>query len=621
MHWRMGAASPLLAIAILALTAAPASSILIEFAGANVQVIQNYVGPGIEDPPNGTVLTGTLPGCPPAGDGAVREWRDSDSGGAPHWAPTGFVQGSADQAWLRDATASITTTTTVPSEVVTFHLEGDSNDGRVELYVDALLVARLDMFDAGNNRIIVVVRSLAAALHTLVIDDIGVSGPGSGDDVASFGGAVLGCAGGPTPTPTPSPTPTPTASPSPSPSPTPTPTPSPTPTATMEMTFSVDFQGPTVFGGALDSFFGVAITDGDILTPAPPGPPGPNLPLLGPLPPPGIEIGSLPGAVGVVPGGLGILPGMILTEVDALSYGRDGGDTLYFSVDEFAAGVPTVPLDVFSEGVLGASEASADVFVYLGPVVAGPPGPSLGNTLAVDGDGVAPGVPGVGLIEPNPPTVGVIPDVGDNLDAVDLGTTFSDLTGPVFFSLDIDFLDSLEGFPVNSDTAAANGFSAADVLVSVAGGAPTVAIPAAALGLDLVLGFNTDDLDALAFDDADGSLSLTPGDLILFSVRRDSVVVSFPDSLFGLPIEPSDVLTVPAFPGGFPSIFIAAESLGLATFRDGTAGPFGYDELDALDVKLVPEPGWIAQLVPGLALLAWLGRRRRRGTARSPRSG
>jgi hypothetical protein len=168
--------------------------VLLEFGAPGVEVLLNYTGPGIEDPAIGTMLTGTLAGCPAAGgDGFVRQWRDSDSGGAPDWTPTGFVQGSADQAWLRDAGASITTMTTAPSEVVTFHLEGDSNDGRAELYVDATLVARLDMFDTGFNRIIVVVRNLARTPHTLLIDDIGVSNFGSGDDIASFGGAALGC--------------------------------------------------------------------------------------------------------------------------------------------------------------------------------------------------------------------------------------------------------------------------------------------------------------------------------------------------------------------------------------------------------------------------------------------
>ena len=388
--------------------------------------------------------------------------------------------------------------------------------------------------------------------------------------------------------------------------------------ASAEPTFSIDFQGPSL--GIPDGFFGVPVTDGDILTTSPPGPPGPNAPLPGPLPPPGIEIGALPGAVGAVAGGLGILPGAPgLLELDALSYGRDQGDQLFFSVDEFAAGVPTSPVDVFTEGVAGAAEASADVFVYLGPVVPAPPGPPIGNAAAIDGDGLAPsGLPGLGLIEPNPPTVGAIPDPGDNLDGLDMDTTFADLTGPVFFSLDSAFPDFLEPFPVNSGTAIGNGFSGADVLLSFAGAAPVVAIPAALLGLDL-LGFDTDDLDALVYDDADGTLSLTPPDTIYFSVRRGSAVIGAPDSLFGVPIEEGDVLGIPTAAGLPPSLVIAAELMGLGTLRSGTAGPFGPDDLDALDVIGQPAPlPSVGSL--GLALLVLLMTAGGARAGRTPRS-
>ena len=114
-------------------------------------------------------------------------------------------------------------------------------------------------------------------------------------------------------------------------------------------TYSIDFQGSTA--GMPDGFFGAPITEGDILTTAVPGPPGPNPAAPGPLPPPGTEVGALPGAPGVVPGGLGILPGAFgFVELDALSYGKDAGGELLFSVDEFATGVPgPLPPDVFSE--------------------------------------------------------------------------------------------------------------------------------------------------------------------------------------------------------------------------------------------------------------------------------
>jgi hypothetical protein len=375
-------------------------------------------------------------------------------------------------------------------------------------------------------------------------------------------------------------------------------------------TFSIDLQGPTV--GMPDSFFGAPITEGDILTAFPPGPPGPNPPAFGPLPPPGLEVGAIAGAPGVFPGGLGIVPGIFgFVEVDALSYGRDQGTRLQFSVDEFAAGVPgPLPPDVASEGSVGALEASADVFAYLGPVAPTPPGPFFGNAALIDGDGLMPsGRPGLGLIEPNPPTPGVVPDPGDNLDALDLDTAFSDLGGPIYFSLDAAYADLLEIFPpVNSGTAAGNGFSGADVLFSFAGGFPALAIPAAFLGLDLA-GPGTDDLDALSFDDADGSMTLTPGDTLYFSVRRGSLVIGTLDSLFAIPIEEGDILMPPVGPGIPPQLFIAAEALGLGTARSGTAGPFGPDDVDAIDL---PEPGFALQIAAGIAFLAAVGRRRAR---------
>jgi hypothetical protein len=383
------------------------------------------------------------------------------------------------------------------------------------------------------------------------------------------------------------------------------------------MTFSIDSQGPMV--GVLDSFVGFPITEGDVLTTALPGPPGPNPPLAGiGIVPPGTEVGAGPGAPGIVPGGLGIFPGVFgCVEIDALSYGRDvlnATSVGAFSVDEFASGVGAIaPPDVFTEGVLGAAEASADVFDYLGPLVLTPPGPAIGNTARTDGDGLVPsGAPGVGLVEPNPPTPFGLPDPGDNLDAVDLDTTVNDLAGFIYFSLDSAFPDPLEFFPpVNCGTAAGMGFSGADVLVSFAGGFPALAIPGFALGLDL-FGIGTDDLDALTWDDADGTTTLTPADTIAFSVRRGSAVIGAPDSAFGVPIEEGDVLTVPAVAGGFPAIFIAAEAAGLGTLRSGTPNPFGFaDDVDAIDIA-VPEPGFGLQIAAGLAFLVMLGRGRRK---------
>ena len=379
------------------------------------------------------------------------------------------------------------------------------------------------------------------------------------------------------------------------------------------VTFSIDFQGWLVSLGYFEGFFfSTFITEGDVLTPGDLGPPGPNPAGFGFFEP-GLEIAPDPGSpFGVVPGGLGILPGFEgFVEVDALSYGWDALGRLFFSVDEFAIGVPgPSPPDVASEASLGVEEASADVFEFLGSVAPTPPGPVLGNTAFIDGDGSFV-LPGLGLFEPNPPTFG-LPDDGDNLDALDLETSLAHLGGPIFFSLDSWIPDFLEpGPPVNTGTGPGNGFSGADVLVTPAPGAPPgIYADALDLGLD-ISGPDTDDLDAL-FLQSDGDLIFTPGDIfaspgscgtpgfdcILFSVRRASLVIGTPDSAFGAPIEEGDILTNPLISGDPPRIFIAAEALGLETLRSFGGQPWA-DDLDALDVMPVPEPSTASIAVIG----------------------
>ena len=391
------------------------------------------------------------------------------------------------------------------------------------------------------------------------------------------------------------------------------------------ISFSIDFQGPTAgfapgpFTGVPDAFAATPIDEGAILTTGVPGPLGPNPPAPGPLPPPGIMVTATPGPLGTYPGGLGVVPGLLGgVELDALSYGVDFMPNVsagivpevYFSVDEFATGIPGAPAppNVTSEGVFGALEASADVFLFLGPIV--PPGPVFGNTNVVDGDGIVPaGIPGIGLVEPNPPTP-FNQDPGDNLDAVDMDTRGTDMVGRIYFSLDSDFPDPLEGFPVNTGTALGNGFVGGDVLVSAVGGVPALYAPAGVLGLDK-FGLDTDDLDALAlWDNGDGIF--TPGvDELAFSIRRGSAIIGAPDSAFGLPIEEGDILTIPAVPGGLPSILIPAEALGLSTLRSGGGGFNNHgDELDALDMVVpIPEPTTVSLLL--LGSLAGLKLRRR----------
>ena len=386
-------------------------------------------------------------------------------------------------------------------------------------------------------------------------------------------------------------------------------------------TFSIDYQGPTGGGvgplnGTKDSFASIPIDEGAILTTGvPTASPVPNPTSPGPLPAPGVLIGSVPGS-GAPYGDLNLVTGFKdAVELDALSYGRDGGwKKLFFSVDEFAvgdvsfgSGAASTPPDVFTEGGFGNKEASADVFKFNGLAVTTIMGsPGLDSQAVLDGDGLAPfGAPGVGLVEPNPLSWGDPVDDGDNLDAVDMNTRKGNLLGPVFFSLDSYFTDTLEvGLAGGPNTGTARGntdvltgisFSGADVLMKmpVAGGAavgPTLYAPGAALGLDKA-GYDTDDLDALALMDdgatnGNGNLFFDPGnDRLLFSVRRDSAIIGTPDGIYGLAIEPGDILLPPTSPAGLPSIFITAEALGLATIRSGTTGGMNTgDDLDALDV-------------------------------------
>lgn len=386
--------------------------------------------------------------------------------------------------------------------------------------------------------------------------------------------------------------------------------------------FSIDFQGPTSTAGTLDSFVAAPISPGDILTTGFFGFPGPNSTAAGIGPfAPGRMVGALTGDPGSFPGGLGVVPGGCPDpEVDALSYGYDSAfgapEAGYFSVDEWATGDGSIPRplpNVTTEGAAGTGEASADVFLFLGPTGVPfppvPPGTGPGNIAHEDGDGLFPsGSPGFGLFEPNAPGLGT-PDAGDNLDAYDWDTGPGHPGGPIYFSLDASFPDPLEAGIPNCGTAVANGFSGSDVLVSTAGGSPALFVSGVALGLDF-FGPDTDDLDALLYFDADVSGTFTPGDVLAFSVRRGSAVIGMPDDSPGLiPIEEGDVLiaTTGAF-SPFPAIFVAAEAAGLATVRSGTA-PLHGDDLDALDV---PEPALGLQLAAGVAFLAGLARRRMR---------
>lgn len=383
--------------------------------------------------------------------------------------------------------------------------------------------------------------------------------------------------------------------------------------AQAQFQFSIDYHGPTI--AAPDMLFGAPITEGDLLVP------GTAIfaPMFGPLGVPGTVKAAGPG--GPNPADLGLIgyapcaghaPGTpCVVEVDALSYGRDNpmnagtvtmAGPIWFSVDEYAVGLPTglaLP-SVASESPFG--EASADCFTSFGllpgplPPFAIPPA----NIGVVDGDGLlSPSgfvYPGVGIREPNLPTGLPGPHPGDDLDALD--TENQPGQYPVLFSLDGVVIDPITGAP-GSGSAGFHGFSSSDVLMTLApGGLPFVFAPAPALGLDLA-GIGTDDLDALiVWENGTGVFEPAPfayhwnttqSDMLLFSVRRGSAVIGAPDSMFGIPIEEGDIL-MPPVAGGlspFPGIFIAAENLGLMTVRSGFPVLHG-DDLDAADSRFQP---------------------------------
>ena len=379
--------------------------------------------------------------------------------------------------------------------------------------------------------------------------------------------------------------------------------------ASAQTQYSIDYRGPTI--SAPDSAWFSPITEGDVLLPFG------GVPAYGPPVLPRIDKAAGPG--GLVPINLGLAgyaacvghpPGMPCTvEVDALSHGLDNPmDPLFpyppvgmlrFSVDEYATGIPTgfPGPDVFSEAPAG--DASADVFSPVIPFP-GPMPPFAIPPLVVaviDGDGLpsASGFvyPGVGLVEPNPPTGGPGATPGDNLDALDEETPPG--VYPAFFSLGGGIVDPYTG-AAGTGSAAFHGFAAADILISFGPGAPpAVFAPAPTLGLD-IFGPGTDDLDALIlwengtglFEPSPGPYAWTTGatDMVLFSVRRGSAVIGMLDSVLGIPIEEGDVL-IPPLAGGppTPGILFAAENLGLATARSGVPA----DELDALDARFFPD--------------------------------
>jgi hypothetical protein len=370
-----------------------------------------------------------------------------------------------------------------------------------------------------------------------------------------------------------------------------------------QVQFTISHHGPSI--GA-PSFGGPPITEGDILMPAPTG-----APAFGPLPPPFIAISGGPAGLGLATYGACVghpPPTFCPVQVDAISHGTDYAitpgphlaGTYVFTVDKCSPGIAASPLAPNVTSEFPAGDAAADVFQDLGlPGAPMPPGPLVGNIGIIDGNGLVSAsgnvYPGLGLLEPAFPGPGV---TGDELSGLDLDIPPAPF--PIYFSLDGALPNACTTLP-GEGTAMANGFLPGMVLVTMApGGPPLVYAPPALLGLD-IFGPGTDDLDALALHEngiPGFQVSMAPydwmggaTDMLLFSVRRGSAVIGKPDSIFGIPIEPGDILTTPKIGGvsPFPGIFVAAENLGLITTR--SFGVLVPADLHDIDTRAVPQTG------------------------------
>lgn len=371
--------------------------------------------------------------------------------------------------------------------------------------------------------------------------------------------------------------------------------------AQSKVRFSIDWRSSQV--GAADCN-GNPITEGDVLEACT------GAPALGPLPPPvittsagpgGLNIGTYAGCVG---GGPGVPCGI---EVNALSMGDDSvfkqdeilPGSLWFSVDEFSRAVPGTPAPPNLITEQPAGDGGADVMTGLSTLPWGPFPPIPGvfsHVGAIDGDGLpsASGYtyPGLGLVEGAMSMPGPVSGV-DNLDALEI-TTGNSTT--YFFSLDAtpNLFDACVGTG-GTESAWKNGFQSGDVLMSTSFG-PVVYAPAPLLGLNLIGGHDSDNIDALILWE-NGNNQWQPSvqnydwlngstDMLLFSVSRSSMVVGQLDSNFLHPIEPGDILMPPGPLSPYPGIFIPAEALGLATQRAGFPGPCASADIDGLDHHL-----------------------------------
>lgn len=268
----------------------------------------------------------------------------------------------------------------------------------------------------------------------------------------------------------------------------------------------------------------------------------------------------LPGPAILLPGALGIPLGPPPVDIDGFTFSQ-----------VFAPGYTVVGVD-FSVAPGSVGSAGTAVFAQsaFGDEPADIYSSGLGgfNVHTADGNGAPPGpaLP-LGVIEP-----------GSNVNGWDATPPFGPASG-IFYS--VTTADTL-AHPLFA------GASGADIFFAppVPGYSVTPAIFATAGGLGLLPG---DDIDALAIIE-DGSFSPSPGDDIFFSLTPGSPTLGV------LGVGPGDILLTKI--GGAPALAFPAAALGLLPS----------DDVDALDLVVVPEPSAIALWVVPAAMIL---RRRR----------
>ncbi len=267
----------------------------------------------------------------------------------------------------------------------------------------------------------------------------------------------------------------------------------------------------------------------------------------------------LPGPALIMPGAAGLPPGPIPppppVDVDAFTFSQvfAGPHTVLgvdFSVAPGSVGVAGTAVSIESGGV-GFMDEPADIF---GSGLGG------GNVQIADGDGLPPGpaIP-LGAIEP-----------GSNVNGWDATPPF----GPPGFP---GIYFTITAFDAGAHPVYAGfGFTGADIFFSPPVVGYSVAPALFATGAALGLGPG-DDIDALAIIE-DGSGGASPADIVYFSLTPGS------PSLLALGASPADILVSSI--GGVPGIAIPAGTIGLLVS----------DDVDALDLFVVPEPATAAMM-------------------------